>query len=358
MNIVILCKRAPQNKDLWFRPYGRFYHLAKYLAARGDNVHLVLLSHKSRQPEFNESRDGLSWYSCNLLPNPFRYFFFVRRLARSVKADWIIGFSDTYFGVCAQVVGKTLGTKVLIDAYDNYESYMDWCAPLHWLWRWALRNCTAVTAAGPGLLDLLASAAPGGKKNGVVIEMSADPCFKPGAKLSARKTLGLPIGSPIVAYCGSLCHGRGVDELFAVIARLSTTNPEICWVLSGRLGAELKLPSNCLYLGYVKDDQVVEILRSSDVILCVNKPGQFGDYAYPVKIYESLAVGVPVVAFSTKSVDYVMRNNVAGLVPFGDIDSLAEKITNTLNNPYEVYSKPNGWCAESDLLREHLLTWC
>lgn len=354
MKIVILCKRAPQSRDLWSRPYGRFFYLAKHLAEMGDEVHLVLLSYKNDK-EFEARQDGLTWHSVNLTPNPFRYYRVARQLVKTVRADWVIGFSDTYFGICAELIGRQTGTKSLIDAYDNYESYIPWCKPLHWLWRRALRRCTAVTAAGPGLLELMSA----GRKNNnsAIIEMAADPQFTPGSKKLAREKLRLPQNKPIVAYSGSLYRSRGIEELFQLIDYVSKTNPDVYWVLSGRMEPGVTLPSNCNHLGYVDDNLVVEVTRSANVLLCVNRPGAFGDYSYPVKIYEALAAGTRVVAFRTESVDFVMRNHAWWLVPFGEIGGMAERIIAASKAPKSADSGASGWVDRASLLRQCLIEW-
>jgi glycosyltransferase involved in cell wall biosynthesis len=340
MKVIILCKRSPQARDLWLRPYGRFYHLAKFLAENGVDVHFLLLSF-AKADEFSTYRDGIHWHSLNLWPNPLRYYHYARKLLATMEFNWIISFSDTYFGICAEKLGRVSGGRVLIDAYDNYESYLSWCYPLHALWRRALRRSSVITAAGPELLSLMTS----GRRDtrSAIIEMAADPAFSPGSKRLARESLGLPVDKLLVTYSGSLHRSRGIDELFQVMGLLLEKRPDICWVLSGRLEPGLQLPVNCCYLGYVDDDKVADVLRASDLMLCANKPGAFGDYSYPVKIYEALAVGIPVVAFSTPSVRYVMRDNTDGLVPIGDPAAVADKIAELLARPYVVNAPATGW---------------
>ncbi len=194
MKIVILCKRAPQSKDLWQRPYGRFFHLAKHLAEMGDEVHLVLLNY-GKNNEFEVQRDGITWYSINLYRS-LRFYWAAKHLAKTKRADWIIGCSDTYFGICAELIARQTGASSLIDAYDNYESYIPWCKPLHWLWRRALRRCTGITAAGPGLRNIMSAGRA--NQNSAVIEMAADPQFSTW-KQNFLQTKPRPTGTQ--TYC-------------------------------------------------------------------------------------------------------------------------------------------------------------
>lgn len=56
MKLLCLCKRHPQGRDLFNRPYGRFFHLPRLLAERGHEVHLLLLSY--RNDPSAKRRDG------------------------------------------------------------------------------------------------------------------------------------------------------------------------------------------------------------------------------------------------------------------------------------------------------------
>jgi glycosyltransferase involved in cell wall biosynthesis len=354
MKIIILCKRRPQQKDLWKKPYGRFYHLAKHLADEGNEVHFLLLNYRT-EPEFERFRNGMTWHSINLLPNPLKFYYSAKRLAVRIKADWIVGFSDTYFGIAAELIASRIKTRSLIDSYDNYESYLPYCLPLHWLWRRALKNSSAVTAAGPGLLELMITHRD--TQRAVVIEMCADPHFTPGDRENSRKVLGLPIHRKIVAYTGSLYKSRGIKELFSLISQLSAFDPDIQWIISGRIESGIKLPANVHHLGYTDDRKVVDLLRSANAVLCVNRPDNFGDFSYPVKIYEALASGTPVIAFRTRSVEFVMRDRADYLVPFGDINAMVKKISEVIDRNTEVPPPTTNWSKQAKLLSNHMESW-
>ncbi len=45
-----------------------------------------------------------------------------------------------------------------------------------------------------------------------------------------------------------------------------------------------------------------------DMVAVMNTPGAFGDYSYPIKLYEAMACGRPVVASRTASTAWVLRN--------------------------------------------------
>ena len=242
MKLLFLCKRRPQGKDLIERPYGRFYYLPKILAEKGHEVHILLLSYKN-EPKISLEKDGINWTSISLIKHgPFAYVREAEKIIKQIKPDWIVGFSDTYYGILAQKLGTKFNIPSLIDAYDNYESYIPWLKPLHALWRRSLSKATLVTAAGPSLVDLLGRFRPG--KPTEIIPMAADPIFQPMDKIECRQKLGLPVDKKLIGYSGSTIHAsRGIDILFKAFDSLKQEVPDIELVLTGRKGRNINNPS-------------------------------------------------------------------------------------------------------------------
>ena len=306
---------------------------------------MVLLNYRS-QESGETLADGIHWHALDLLPDPTRYYRYVIDLARQAPTDWLLGFSDTWFGICAESVARRVRTRAVIDAYDNYESYMPWCPPLHWLYRRALRRCTAIVAAGPGLLALMGRGRNDLDRIGLVVPMAADPEFTPGERGPARGRLSLPLDVECVIYSGSLFHNRGITVLLDACQQLLKSRPQLQFIFSGRKAADLCLPANCRYMGYLDDAQLKDLYRSADLLVAVNLENAFGKYSYPVKIYEALAMGVPVVASRTSSTAYVLQDYPGALVVPNDVDALVERISQVLDAPYPVNRSQAGWSSQ------------
>ena len=196
MRLLFLCKRRPQGRDLLTRPYGRFFYLPYHLAQQGHDVTLLLLGYHNEPPLHCHSH-AMDWYLESLRPliysgGPLAYLRRAQMLVQTIKPDWIIGFSDTWYGILAAHLGKKYGIKTLIDAYDNYESYIPWAKPLHWAWHSALKKATTLTAAGPQLAELMSQGRDG--IPATVVPMAADPIFQPMIGNNLRKQFGLPLG--------------------------------------------------------------------------------------------------------------------------------------------------------------------
>ena len=345
MKIVCLAKRRPLGRDLFQQAYGRFYHFARGLAERGHEVHLLLLNYQ-REEEFQEQREGINWQSINLAPDPTRYYRRARDLGAGIGAHWIIGFSDTWFGICAETVARRIGARSLIDAYDNYESYMPWCKPLHWRWRQALRRCDHVTAAGPSLLSQMCLERKDRAAPGSVLPMAAAPGFVPRSKPGARAQLLLQAATTTVIYTGSMFKNRGIKILLEACKLVGKQRSDVQFLFSGRQDQAYTLPPNCRHLGYVDDNALKDLYAAADLLVAINTLSAFGEHSYPVKLCEAMAMGLPVLATDTAASRYILREQPTALVPPENPTALAELILDRVRNPMNPPDCKAGWLSQ------------
>lgn len=346
MKLLFLTKRRPQNRDLFTRPYGRFYNIPRLLAQAGTEVHLVLGSYKA-EPEFITQKDGMTIYSRRMSPNLPGFCRWTRQLSRKIKPDVVVGLSDTWFGILAASAASASNTGLVIDAYDNYEAYMPHAKPLHWLWRQALGRAQGLTAAGPQLLELLRQSNQAAAHS--VVEMAADPIFKPRPMRSGRDALQLPIRRKLLGYLGTADKTRGFEQFLDALELLKRRRDDFDLVLSGHSSVEINLPDDRLHrLGYVDDESMPDLLNSCDVLVCINKDSAFGKYSYPVKIYEALACERPVIASDTAPTRWILNGDNRALARIGDAEDLASKIDALLDKPGSATDRPGGWESSAE----------
>ncbi len=312
------------GRDLLSQPYGRFYYIPRQLSELGHEVELFLFSYRNEEhQQLSEGRLNIN--SVSLLPNPIRTYKEVYNRIQLFKPDWVIGFSDTYYGILAEHMASRLHAKSLIDAYDNFEAYMPYAKPLHWLWRKALNSADLVTCAGPSIKNLFECYRH--NKTTVVIPMSADPVFKCNVtKEECRNKLGLPQDRLLVGYHGSVHRSRDIHCLFRAAEILADTKIDITFVLSGRIQRGIQIPDYCQHLGYLPSEDVPLFLNSLDVLVVTNKPSAFGNYSYPVKLYEAMVSNIPVIASRTQSTEWILANHPECLVDPGNPEELAMKV--------------------------------
>lgn len=342
------------GRDLVARPYGRFYYLPRDLAGRGHDVTLLLLDYR-KGASVEMQRDGIRWISEPLSPgNPVRYVSRLRRILDAERPDWVIGLSDTYFGILAQYYGHRYGVRSCIDAYDNYESYIPWLKPLHGLWRRALSRADLVTAAGPDLLQYLSRQR--NDRPAVVVPMAADPIgFRPMNQAECRARMGLPVDRRLIGYCGSLHRSRGVEVLFEAYSLLREDSPDVGLVLSGRQWGNVPVPESAVSVGYIEDVKVPLLLNCMDTLAVINRDSAFGRYSHPVKLYEAMNCQVPVVATRTAATRWILREHPEFLVPPADPQALSEKIGFCLRQERLKYANVPTWENSCDALEGGLL---
>jgi colanic acid/amylovoran biosynthesis glycosyltransferase len=95
-----------------------------------------------------------------------------------------------------------------------------------------------------------------------------------------------------------------------------------------KLIEDLKVSNNVKLLGWQRQDQVIELLRESDILLAPSVTSQNGDReGIPVAIVEALAGGLPVLSTLHSGISEAVQNGESGfLVPERDADALAEKL--------------------------------
>jgi len=352
VKLLFLCKRRPQGRDLFTKSYGRFFYLPRVLAERGYEAHLLLLSYRRDRADFHHI-DGLHIHSVSALQSgPWAYLAKANALCAEIAPDWVVGFSDIWFGLLGARLASTHDCRALIDAYDNYESYIPWAKPLHCAWRRVLARADAVTAAGPGLAQWMQETS--GRAVVDVVPMAADPGFIPMPQLDCRRRLGLPARGVLVGYFGSLHPSRGIEQLFEIFSALKRVMPELGLVLSGRLAKGVNLPPGVHWLGYRPDEEVPYIVNSVDLLFVLNKPSAFGNHSYPAKLYEAMACGIPVVASDVSGSAWILRNQPEMLARAGDSSDFVIKTLALLQRGRVTYTDVQGWDASAAMFAEVL----
>lgn len=349
--VLFLSKRCPQGRDLLRRPYGRFYHLPRELAARGCTVHVATLSYRG-MPSSATRFDGVTWSGDDLWPSgPLAYLRRLRRLAETLRPDWVVGVSDTWFGILACRLAAQTGARCAIDAYDNFEAYMPWAHPLHRLWRKALRRADLVTAAGPQLAARLIET---GAAACEVLPMTADPAFTPVDRAQARARLGLPADRLLVGHLGAFNRSRGHTVLLEALRALQDRNPRVALVLSGRDSLPFHAPPRVFGLGYLDDAQMPSLVNALDVACVSLADNAFGRYSYPAKLCEAMACGVPVVATDTGPTRWMLNGETRFLAPLGDVDALEKRLEANLDLGRVDYAGQQSWTTIAGRLMEAL----
>lgn len=157
------------------------------------------------------------------------------------------------------------------------------------------------------------------------------------SKKSARGGIGLPTEKKIVMYTGHLYPWKGVYTLLAAAKRL----PEHFFVFVGgtdhdRAAFEKKAEEegvgNVRIIAHQKHDQVPQYLTAADVLVLPNsaKSRIGAHYTSPMKLFEYMASGTPIVASDVSSLREILSEDTAVFFSPDDSESLARAIEETL----------------------------
>jgi glycosyltransferase involved in cell wall biosynthesis len=148
---------------------------------------------------------------------------------------------------------------------------------------------------------------------------------------------------------------RGIQTVFGAYEIVRNQNPNTFLVLSGRKQKKIYLPKNSIYLGYLSDDLIPVLLNCMDVLLIPNQLTQFGNFSYPVKLYEAMACQIPVVATATAPAVWILHNKTQFLARPGDPGDMAQRIIKALQLDRFFYGEKNTWENSCDAFEAALL---
>jgi glycosyltransferase involved in cell wall biosynthesis len=216
--------------------------------------------------------------------------------------------------------------------------------------RLSLRHSDAIITVCPHLLTYIRSQV-GDRPSHFLIENSiTDPiALAPPKNSTAEKRCGagqggegarpeFPADSPVVVYAGTLEAYQGIDLLLGSFAKVKEALPETRLLIVGgtpsqmeryeTLGKSLRLDGACIFTGTVPQELARSYCRKAQVQVA---PRLSGAYT-PLKVYEQLANGTPIVATNVCSHVHVLNDDVAILVS-PNSESLAQGLISALTEP-------------------------
>jgi glycosyltransferase involved in cell wall biosynthesis len=208
--------------------------------------------------------------------------------------------------------------------------------------RWLLRTapaCGGIVAISNGVRDDLI--ALGVEPGRIRVEHDAADLERFRAlpeRAAARRELALAPDAPLVVYAGGLRAWKGVELLAGAARRL----PDVRFVVAGgleqdvaRIRALFRGLANVRIDGFQPPARVPLYLAAGDVGVVPNRssPAISARYTSPLKVFEALAAGLPLVASDLPSLRELLRADVdAVLVAPDDEAALADGIARLLGD--------------------------
>ena len=209
--------------------------------------------------------------------------------------------------------------------------------------RWALLQADAVLTVSVPLRDYVVSL---GVEPGrlYVIPNGVDPAlFQPGPPdPRARARWGLGNG-PVLGFVGGLRPWHGVEALPTLLERLVHRYRGLRLVIVGdgplrgeleRTLKERRLTGSVVITGWLPHEEVAELIQQFDVGLAPYSKPEHAFYFSPLKLFEYMSCGIPVVAAALGQIAEIVRDGETGLLyPPGDVDALIGACDRLLAEP-------------------------
>ena len=151
----------------------------------------------------------------------------------------------------------------------------------------------------------------------------------------AQQVNALQQRAPVIGYIGQLIERKNVNDILSAYAVLQEAIPELRLVIVGdgesrealeRQVSEMECRQQVEFTGFVSDP--LAHLQGFDLFVMTSTLE-----GIPRCLMESMAMGVPVVAYDIPGVDQLVRNASTGLLaPFGDVESLTLACKKVLND--------------------------
>lgn len=151
-----------------------------------------------------------------------------------------------------------------------------------------------------------------------------------------REELSLPQDKKIISYIGkykTMGQSKGVEELVEIFKQISEDRPDLyLLVVGGDCDEEVEhAQGNIKMMKAVRPTQLPKYMAASD-ILVINYPrnDHFSSFMSPLKLFEYMASGTPIVAASLPSIEEIVNDSSALLVSH---EKIGEGILTLANNP-------------------------
>lgn len=161
------------------------------------------------------------------------------------------------------------------------------------------------------------------------------------SKSELRAKLNLPLDKKIILYSGHLYGWKGIQTVFESAILLKKQN--FIFIFVGGVPGDVeewkikfeKEGLNAIFTGHKSAFDVPMYLKSADVLLLPNsaQTEESVKYTSPIKLFEYMASGIPIVASRLPSICEILNDNNAILFEADNASSLVSAITESFAHP-------------------------
>jgi glycosyltransferase involved in cell wall biosynthesis len=340
----------------------RVMRYAETLAKRGDHVEVFALQrenlprhevldgvhvHRLQRREVNEK--GRFSYLARILQFLFKAMYAVSARHLREKYDFIHVHSVPDFLVFAAWLPRLQGTPVVLDIHDilpefynsKFGSRPDSLA-FHFLQRVEKvsgRFAAHVIVANHIWQDRLLSRSLKPGKCTVLLNSPDRSIFKEGAAKATKSHSGERVS---LLYPGSIHWHQGLDLAIRAFGLIYTEVPDVDFHIYGEgplkrdlveLVQTLHLENRVFFHKPIALREVAAVIARADIGIVPKRSDNFGNEAFSTKIFEFMAVGVPVIVADTMIDKYYFDDSIVHFFQAGNEKDLALRMLELIQDP-------------------------
>ena len=163
--------------------------------------------------------------------------------------------------------------------------------------------------------------------------------FHPAQKNLSCERLGLPGDFNYICFVGSLVSYQGVEHIIQAAPSILATFPDTRFLIVGdgpmknewvQLSHGIKVLDKFIFTGKVPYEKIPLYINASEICVVYKKPFKSG--FSPLKLYEYMACGKPVVASNVDGFEILEQLKAGSLVKPEDANELAKAIIKLLKD--------------------------
>ena len=357
---------SPQHKPMkicmlaysFYETDARIKQYATALVERGDSVDVIALRHpgqptrcvlngvnvfRIRTRTINER--GPLTYLLRIMRFLLVAAAFIARRHLSQRYHLIHVHSVPDFLVFAAIVPKLLGSPVILDIHDvlpefyaskfrvPHGSFLFQCMAL--VERLSIAFANHAIVANHLWCERVAARCGMPQKCSPIRNYPARGLFSPNTRTRSN-------GKFLITYPGSLNWHQGVDVAITAFAKIKDKIPDAEFHIYGegpakesliRLAHTLGLEDRVLFHGLLPTEQIAQVMANTDLAVEPKRAtSHFGNEALSMKIFEFMAVGVPLVVSRTRIHQYYYSDALVRYYDNDDETELAANIVLLRNN--------------------------
>lgn len=253
------------------------------------------------------------------------------------------------FVVFAAAAPKCLGARVILDLHDlTPELYAAKYGPdapqrlqsaVQWIERLSVGFADHVLTASPLFKQRLIARGVPPEKISVVMNSVDDSCLPTSRNRCSSAEPGRRF---LLFYHGTLARRYGLDLAISAVGRLREHIPGIRLDIYGRgeeqehletLVADLGLEGHIRFGGYIEASQVMSRAAQADIGIVPLRKNQHMDLAFPTKLFEYVAVGVPALVSRTSAVQCIFSPEAVAYIQPDDVQGIADRALRLYREP-------------------------